>query len=189
MKVYLDTSALIALSGLPQSPLQTDFVGICKETGIVFCVSTIQVDEKVDREMPTYGARIEKAVRELTRLGLQTSLEPTGVTVFDATRWDMSKLSGELESGLYRTLVEMIRTCNQEAGKPADSTRDAIIGVSALDHDLFIVCDKCLYESFLAATSGLKNLRDRLPVTILRKPTPEDITKGILQHRKEVDTA
>ena len=181
VKVFLDTNALIALSGLRGSAIAGDFVANCRTAGVVLCVSHIQVDEKVNREMRSYQARIDKAVRELRYLGLETVMEPTAVGVYDVSRLDMSKLGGEDENALYTKLFELISACDQATGKNGDATQDAIIGVSALDHDLFLVCDECLFQSFQSATSSLTNLQNRLPKTILRKPTPEDVANGILE--------
>jgi len=181
VKVFLDTNALISLAGLPGTTLLSEFVSNCRSSGIALCVSHIQVDEKVDREMPSYQARIDKAILEVRNLGLETVLESTAVGVWDVSRWDLSRWSGEVESALYRKLVELISICDRNTGKKGDATRDAITGVSALDHDLFVVCDECLFRSFQSATASQGNLRNRLPKTILRKPTAEDVATGILE--------
>jgi hypothetical protein len=181
VKVFLDTGALMALSGLAGSAIAGDFVTNCRTARVVLCVSHIQVDEKVDREMRSYEARIEKAVRDLKDLGLETLLEPTAIGVYDTSRWGMSSYGGEDEKALYQKLLELITACDREAGKKSGATRDAIIGVSALDHDLFVVCDECLFQSFQSATAGLTNLQARLPRTILRKPSPEDAANGIME--------
>lgn len=180
MKVFLDTGALIALSGLPSTVIAGDFVTNCKAAEVTLCVSHIQVDEKVNREMRSYKARIDKAVRELRYLGLETRMEPTAVGVYGVSRLNMSKLGGESENALYTKLFELISACDQATGKNGDATQDAIIGVSALDHELFVVCDECLFRSFQSVTASLKNLQNRLPRTILTKASAEDVAKGIL---------
>lgn len=180
MKVFLDTNAVIALGGLPNTPMVNDFVSKCRKAGVVLCVSHIQVNEKLDREIPSYKVRIDKAMLELRNLGLEIVMEPTAVAVFDVSRLDFSKFSGEFESGLYEKLVKLISACDHEKGKKGDATRDAIIGVSALDHDLFVVCDRCLFNSFQSATASLENLGKRFPKAILTKPTPEHVANGIL---------
>jgi hypothetical protein len=184
LKVFLDTNALIALSGLSGTAIAGDFITNCRTAEVVLCVSHIQVDEKVNREMRNYQTRIDKAVRDLRNLGLETRLEPTAIGVYDTSRWDMSRFGGDDENALYHKLLELISACDQATGKKGDATRDAIIGVSALDHDLFLVCDECLFQSFQSATASLNNLQPRLPKTILRKPTPEDVANGILEFTK-----
>jgi hypothetical protein len=87
VKVFLDTSALIALSGLGGTSGVDVFVKTCKNAGLVLCVSHIQVDEKVPREMPDYKERIERAVKALKDLGLEVSLEGTIVGVYGASRY------------------------------------------------------------------------------------------------------
>lgn len=180
MKVFLDTSALIPLSGLRAS-IADVFVNTCQKAGIILCVSHIQVDEKVHREMPSYEERIDRAVKTLSDMGLKISLEPTAIAVYDASRYDMSKYGGDDENALYEKLLKLISECDRAMGKNGDATRDAIIGVSALDHDLFVVCDECLYRGFQSATANWAALQKRLPKTILTKPTPEDVAKGILE--------
>lgn len=150
----------------------------------MLCISHIQVDEKVNREMRDYQTRIDKTVSELGNLGLKTRLEPTTIAVYDTSRLDMSRYGGDDENALYDKLLELISACDQAAGKKGDATRDAIIGVSALDHDLFLVCDGCLFQSFQSATASLNNLQPRLPKTILRRPTTEDVANGILEFAK-----
>lgn len=181
MKVFLDTNALIALAGLHQTLILGDFVRYCASSGALICISHVQVDEKVDREMRDYQARIEKAVRELKNLGLEIVLEGTTVGVWDVSRWDMSRRGGEVEHSLYCNLLELISVCDRERGKKGGAVRDAIIGASALDHDLFVVCDECLYRSFQLATASLKGLQNRLPQIIFRKPTAEDVATGVLE--------
>lgn len=154
MKVFLDTNALIALSGLRGTTIADDFVKTCRTVEVVLCVSHIQVDEKVNREMFSYQAKIDKAVRVLSDMGLETRMEPTAVGVYDTSRLDMSRYGGDVENALYQKLLQLITACDQATGKKGDETRDAIIGVSALDHDLFVVCNECLYRSFRSATGA-----------------------------------
>jgi hypothetical protein len=96
-------------------------------------------------------------------------------------RYDMSKYGGDDENALYEKLLKLISECDRAMGKNGDATRDAIIGASALDHDLFVVCDECLYRGFRSATADWAALQKRLPNTILTKPTPEDVAMGILE--------
>jgi len=180
VRVFLDTSALIPLSGLRGVSIAEVFVKTCQKAGIVLCVSHIQVDEKVPREMFSYEERIDRAVKILSDMGLKVSLEATPIAVYDTSRYDMSKYGGDVENALYEKLLKLISECDRAMGKNGDATRDAVIGVSALDHDLFIVCDECLYRGFQLATADWGALRKRLPKTILTKPTPEGVAKSIL---------
>lgn len=180
MRVFLDTSALIALSGLAGASVVCDFVSECRRTGVVLCVSHIQVDEKVHQEMPDYEERIERAVKALKDLELDVSLEATAIAVWDASRYDLSKYGGEEENTLYQKLLKLVSDCDRAMGKNGDATMDAIIRVSALDHDLFVLCDECLYRGFRQATESWGALQKRLPKTILTRPTPEDVARGIL---------
>lgn len=181
VKVFLDTSALIALSGLRGASVADSFVKTCQKTGIVLCVSHIQVDEKVHREMPSYEERIDRAVKALGDMGLEVSLEATAIAVYDTSRYDLSRYGGDDENALYEKLLKLVSECDRAMGKNGEATRDAIIGASALDHDLFVVCDECLYRGFRSATADWTAVQKRLPKTILTKPTPEDVAKGILE--------
>jgi hypothetical protein len=73
MRAFLDTSALIALSGLGGASVAEAFVKTCKERGITLCVNHIQVDEKVHREIPNYEERMNRAVKALKDLELEVS--------------------------------------------------------------------------------------------------------------------
>ena len=180
MKGFLDTSALIALSGLGGTSVVDVFVQTCKSAGVTLCVSHIQVDEKVPREMPDYKEKIERAVKALKDLGLEVSLEATTVGVYGASRYGFSKYGGKDENALYDKLLKLVSDCDKAMGKNGDATMDAIIGTSALDHDVFVVCDECLYRGFRSATADWTTLQKRLPKTILPKPTPEGVARGIL---------
>jgi len=146
----------------------------------VLCVSHIQVDEKVNRELFSYETKIERAVHVLSDMGLETRLESTAVGVYDTSRYGMSRYGGDDENALYDALVRLVSKCNQAAGKKADATRDAIIGVSALDHDLFITCDRCLSQGFQSAIATYARLQNRLPKLILSKTITEDVAKTIM---------
>lgn len=180
MKVFLDTNAFEALSGLPRSTIRDRFVEGCRKAGVVLCVSHIQVDEKVNHEMPSYQAKVQKAVRVFRELGLETCLELTPVGVYGISRLALARFGREDENALYQRLRQLISECDKAAGKEGDAMRDAIIGVSALDHDLFVTCDRCLYQSFQSATSHPTNLGNRLPRVILTKAMTEDVAMAIL---------
>jgi hypothetical protein len=180
VRVFLDTSALIALSGLRGTSVADAFVKTCEKAGVVLCVSHVQVDEKVPREMASYEERIDRAVKILRDIGLEVLLEATPIAVYDTSRYGMSKYGGDDENALYEKLLKLISECDRAMGKNGEATRDAIIGVSALDHDLFVVCDECLYRGVRSATADWAAIQKRLPKTILTKPNPEDVAKGIL---------
>lgn len=180
MRVFLDTSALIALSGLSGTSVADAFVKTCKERGVVLSVSHIQVDEKVHLEMSDYEEKIERAVKALKNLGLEIHIEETNVAVFDASRYDFAKCGGDDENALYEKLLKLVSDCDKAMGKRGNAMMDAIIGASALDLDVFVVCDECLYRGFRQATESLAALQKRLPNMIFTKPTPEDVARGIL---------
>ena len=180
MKVFLDTSALIALSGLRGTSMVDVFVKTCKKAGVALCVSHIQVDEKVPREMSDYKERIDRAVKAIVDLGLEVHLEATSMSAFGASRIDFSKYGGEEENALYEKLVKLVSACDRAMGKNDGATMDAIIGASALDHEFFVVCDECLFRGFGQATNGWAAVQKRVPKTIFTKPTPEDVARGIL---------
>ena len=184
LRVLLDTGALIALSGLKGTDFVADFVGRCTESGTVLCVTHVQVDEKVAREVRDYEVKVDRAVAELRQFGLLVEMEPTGIAVVGISRVGLAKLGGEDGGSLYEKLRRLISDCDRNKGKSGDVlnvARDAVIAVSALDHDAFIVCDECLFRSFQFATSNMKQAGSHVPTIVLAKPDPVDVAKGILQ--------
>jgi hypothetical protein len=184
LRVVLDTGALIALSGLKGTDLLEDFVGRCTKSGAVLCVTHVQVDEKVAREVHDYKTKVDRAVAELRELGLSVKIEATEIFVWGVSRFGLGKFSGEDEGRLYDKLRELVSDCDRKKGKSVDDlnvARDATIAVSALDHDAFIVCDDCLFSSFQSATIGMRQLEKRVPKVVYSKPDPVDVGEAILE--------
>jgi hypothetical protein len=184
LRVLLDTGALIALAGLKGTDIVADFVGRCTKSGTVLCVTHVQVDEKVAREVHNYDVKVDRAVAELRELGLPVKIEPTEIAVRDISRYGLAKFGGEDEGRLYEKLRALISDCDRDKGKSVDDlnvARDAVTAVSALDHDAFIVCDNCLFSSFESATIDMKQLGRCLPKIVYAKPDPVDVGKAILE--------
>jgi len=184
LRVLLDTGALIALAGLKDIRIVTEFVACCTKSGTVLSVTHVQVDEKVAREVRDYEVKVERAVAELRDLGLRVKIEPTVITVVGLSRLGLAMFGGKDEGRLYEKLRELISDCDRNKGKSVDDlnvARDAVTAVSALDHDAFIVCDDCLFSSFQSAATDMKQLGTRLPKITYAKPDPVDVGEAILE--------
>ena|GEM_PF-2757069 len=183
MKVLLDTSALIALLGIGRTASGSDFMDACRRNGILLCVTHIQVDEKVTYEYHEYQTKVDRAVAALRKLGLTVQMQDTPIAVFGISRYGLAKYAGETESQLYDRLRQLISECTKKRGIPvkdANISRDAVIAVSALDHDVFAVCDECLSQSFQRAIINHPDLSSRVPKVVFTKADPESVATGIL---------
>ena len=183
MKVLLDTSALIALSGIGRTASGSDFVDACRRDGILLCVTHIQIDEKVTREYDEYQTKIDCAVAALRDLGLSLQMEDTTIAVYGISRYGLARYCGEAESQLYDRLRQLISECTKKRGKTVEDANiicDAVIAVSALDHDIFAVCDECLSQSLQRAIINHPDLSSRVPKVVFTRPDPESVATDIL---------
>jgi len=158
---YLDTNALIELSGLSEADFR--LLKTClNESNTKLCFSHIQVDEKYNREHPNYQEKINKAKRELNKHRIDVLIEPTKGGTFGIFRlgyatYGIGKSENQRElDEIYQKLKMEIRKCMDEKGKWSvsddeeskgrDTAKDARIGITSLDHDYFVTCDYCLHE-------------------------------------------
>ena len=184
-KLFLDTGALIALSGLKGKELES-FKEQLETSNSELSVTHIQVDEKTTTEVQPYKSKINKAMRSLTNKGIIVHLEDSKITVFGISRFGYTRFGYEEMHKLDDKLRKEIIECEKIRGrsKPLlNVARDTAIAVSSLDHDFFIVCDKCLFESWLKVIGKQRKLgqRFKLPRIVYARPYPNEVAKTILE--------
>jgi hypothetical protein len=185
VKILLDTSALIALSGLEDENLKDQI----RKLDIELWVTHIQVDEKYRKEV-IFDRKIEKALDAL-RKWINVRIKPTEIAVWDISRFVYSKFGDDEINELYDVLREEITECEKVKGKAKDPLSiacDAITAISSIGCDFFITCDKCLYESW---TSILRKHRvtKLFPPTKYVEPSHIKVAKLIIDSVHELETS
>ena len=166
VEVFLDTSALIALSGLRSHKVDA-LKNLIQSGNLRLNVSHIQVDEKVERNYVDYNRRIIKALGTLEKKGIKVCLIPTKIAVTDVSRVELSTIGDEEINGFYDELLHEISECEKNKGKTKDWKNlvcDAIIAVTAIDHDYFITCDSCMYDTWKKVIDSYGILRHRFKI-------------------------
>jgi len=183
-KFFLDTGAIIALSGLKAPNLQA-FKSRTKSSNSKLSTTHVQVDEKHPKELKNYYQKINRALKSLRQKGIVVHVEATREVVFDVSRFNLAKFGDKELGKLDDELRKEIDACERAKGTikpPLNIARDALIAVSSLDHDFFVTCDKCLSQSWnkVIGKHIMLNQRFTIPRAVYIRPIPEDVAKQIL---------
>ena len=110
VKILLDTTTLIALSGLEDENLKDQI----RKLDIELWVTHIQVDEKCNKEV-IFDRKIEKALGTLKKW-INVRIKPTEIAICDVSRIGYSKLSDDEIDELYDELKNEIIKCEKAKG-------------------------------------------------------------------------
>ena len=199
IRFFLDTGALIALSGLEGSDLQ-DFKNRMEAGNSEISVTHVQVDEstkhmkfhekvkeKYEKKVKDYQQKINKALGSLKNKGITVHLEDTKAFVIGVSRIGYTVLGGEEIGKLYGELRKEIDECERTkkgTSKPLlNIASDATIAVSSLNHDFFITCDRCLFDSWGNVISKNRMLEQqfKVPKVIYAKRSPKEVARKMLE--------
>jgi len=180
---FLDTGALIALSGLKDPDAQF-LKRRLQESDSQLSVTHIQVDEKQTKELQNYQRKIQKALESLKNKGISIRIEETKIVVAGVSRVDFARLGDEEIGRLYDELRREIHDCEKAKGKPKPLLNiacDAAIAVSSLNHDFFVTTDKCLVDSWHKTIRKNRTLRQqsKVPKIIYSHPNSNEVAKNI----------
>ena len=194
---FIDTSALICLSGLEDPDLQ-DFKNQMEKSNSELSTTHIQMDEKTKHvkfhepaskkneiEVQSYQQKIEEALKSLRKKGISVQVEPTKIAVFGVSRFGHAKFGSKEIGQLYDELRKEIDKCEKAREHPKtilNLASDAAIAVSALDHDFLVTCDKCLSDSWrgVIGKHGILKQQYPIPKVIYAKPFPNQVAKQML---------
>lgn len=197
LKFFLDTGALIALSGLKGSDLQALRSQI-EASDSELSTTHVQVDEITkhikfhepvvkgyDKEVQSYQQKIKEALKTLERKGINVRLEATKITVVGVSRVGYTKLGYEEMHKFDDELRKEIDECEKAKGKTKtllNIARDTTIAVSSLGHDFFITCDRCLFKSWRKVIGKHIMLRQKfkIPKIVYVQRSPKNIAKEML---------
>lgn len=184
VKFFLDTNALLYLSGL-EDPELSDFKNRIEASKAELCVTSVQVDEVHEREFQNYQQKIKKALESLANKGINAQHEDTKIFVWGVTRWNYHVWTSKKIGKLYDELRKEIEECEKAKGTKKtllNIVRDATIAVSSLDHDFFITCDRCLFDSWRKVIGKHIILRQqfKVPKIIYAERSPKQIATHIL---------
>ncbi len=199
-KFFLDTSALIRLSGLKEEKLE-EFKARFNSINAELIVTHVPVDEatfdlkfgeemsRSGKKVQEYREKVDKALEALRSKGIQVEVETTNISVVGISRVDFSSLATQDIGEFYDELWKEIDACEKAKrprGKPKDPLsvkRDAVIGVSPLEYSFLITTDKCLCDSFNEMTKKHRELIQRVitPKAKRAKRSPEGVANCILE--------
>ncbi len=181
VKFYLDTNALISLSGCSYKEL-LELSKHIEANKIELFTSHVQIDE-MDRRDASIYEKYEHALKKLKAFDVNISLVETNQAVIGISRIDMCKIGsdelGEIDSALRRE----IELCmgSKSKGK-INLACDALIALSSLDHDYFITGDDCMFRSWNKIIEGNQQNRDKiLKNYLIPKITHRKKPKGVFQ--------
>jgi hypothetical protein len=185
-KIFLDTNALIFLSGLKGQKLEEFRKGFnTKNAELV--ITTVQVDEKRKRKKDEkYQEAIDKAIATLKDNGIQVKVETTNIGVLGISRLGYFSFATPDISNIYDELDKKVAECEKTKGKskdPLNIKRDAVIGVSPLEYSFLITTDKCLNKSFNQVMEEQKKVVEKVvrPKARLAKASSEAVADCILK--------
>ena len=184
VRIFLDTNALMCLSGLKESDVG-NFKNRIERSGSELSITHVQVDEKYRKELRNYQQKIEKALARLVNKGINVKLEETKIPVEGVEREGCSRSGGQMVGSLYDELQKEIDACERDKGiiKPVlNIACDAVIAVSSLDHDFFITCDDCLSKRWQKIINkyGMLEQEHKIPKICYAHPSPTEVANAIL---------
>jgi hypothetical protein len=185
-KVFLDTNALICLSGLP-------YEDICllkkhlEENDIKLYFSTMQVDEKVNvtKEFASYQERINAAKKNLSANGIDIRIEPPKIAAQGFARQGFTIESYHECVKIYYEMAEEIEKCEGNKAEKMNVFGDALIAVTSLNHDYFVTGDRCLWKSWQKIIENndenKKSIENLFKIPkIIHAAKPQSVLNGIL---------
>lgn len=196
VKFFLDTGALIALAGLKEPDLQ-NLKNRMKAGNLELNTTHVQTDEitahikfhekvtkKHEKRVATYQQKIDRALESLKSKGIEVHFELAKMGAWGVMRWGYFKWGGKETGKLYDDLRKEIGRCEEAKGtiKPLlNIACDAVIAVSSLDHDFFITCDKCLFNSWHKVIVKHPKLKQRfkVPKVIYTRRNPKEVASAI----------
>ena len=183
---FLDTNALIYLSGLKDSDRQI-FKNKLEASNSELIVTHIQIDEKYRKELPEYTQKIKKALESLRRKGIRIRTEATKGFVIGVSRIGHARLTSEDAGRLYNELRNEIDQCQKDKNQLKSTSNiacDATIAISSLDHDFFVTTDKCLCIGWRKVISKHRTLlaQHKIPEIIYARRSPKEVARQILKH-------
>jgi predicted nucleic acid-binding protein len=174
---FLDTNALIALSGLDEN----NFLKLSREIAkreISIYISHVQIDEQYNREFSDYQRKIREALKKFSEHCIEIIVKPTTQLVWDVSRWNFARFGSKKLGEIDDFLRQEIEKCMGKKHKGVlNVARDALIALSSLNHDYFITNDECLYKGWKIVVESNKNKKAlkqggyKLPQVIRRKTT------------------
>lgn len=190
LDIFLDTNALNPFVGITVEDAHT-LSSLLTETKSSIRVCHLQIDEKYP-SIKEWNEKAEKIILILSKKGLVINQIPSACLVIGVTRVGMGKTVSVYGKKMYNDLISAIDQCERARaiGRGEEykkSTRnisiDANIGVTALDNDVFITCDRCLKESLDIVIKEneeiLKVFSVKIPKIIWKDPR-SDIVKEII---------
>lgn len=199
VKFFLDTNALLYLSGLKDLDLK-DFKKRVEASGLELSSTHVQVDEstehikfhekvtkKREKKVQNYQEKIAFALKSLRKKEIDVRVEPTKIPVQGVARQNYTLMGGRETGKLYDELQKEVDECEKAKGNlksPLNIGRDAVIAVSSLDHDFFITTDKCLFDSWHKIITKHRMLKQKfkVPKVIYTKCDPKEVARSILEH-------
>ncbi len=196
-KFFLDTGAIIALSGLKGSDLR-DFRNRMEASNSELVSTHVQVDEitkhvkfhepaveKYEKEVPTYQQKIDEALKTLKKKRINVRLEATKMVVLGVSRLGQARFGHEEMHKFDKDLRKEIDKCEKAKGRPKpllNIARDTTIAVSSLGHDFFVTCDRCLHDSWNKVIGKHKALAQKwtVPRIVCAKRSPKEVAKQML---------
>jgi len=174
-RILLDTNMLNALSGCTETEL-SNLNKDLKSNGCELCVTHIQVDERYAWTQ-CYETKVEKLIQDIINKGLNISTICTNIAVVGFSRVDLAKIGG-FENNFYKELLECLNKC--EKGKTQENiTRDAIIGTSSLECDVFITGDANLKKELIFLLNKYSEKLKKTPTVVRRNPRKDNILNEI----------
>jgi len=206
VKFFLDTNALIYLSGLEDLDL-CDFKSRRDASNSELSTIHVSIDEitkhikfhepikkKHEKKVQSYQQKIDEALKTLKSKGITVRIEATKIPVTGIARAGYVRTASKEIGKLYDELRKEIDKCMKSKGnlrwlsktekeRVLNIARDAVIAVSSIGHDFFITCDRCLSESWKKVIGKYSMLKQRykLPRVICARPTPKTVAKQMLK--------
>ena len=115
------------------------------------------------------------------------NIEQTKGFIIGVSRIGYGVLGDEESGKLYDELRKEVEDCERPKGKIKsllNIARDAAIAFSSLDHDFFITCDRCLYQSWNQIIDKYEKhmQKFKFPKVIYTRWNSKDVAKRVLEN-------
>jgi len=185
MRILLDTCSLNPIGVKNNKEELTNLNTFLKSKSAQLCILHVNFDERYKGKKSIY-----KKLRDMTdhyaRNGLEIHQNMSEIFIPGITKKGTAKTATAFQLILYEELRELIEKC-ERFEKPSDNLdRDAIIGVSSLNYDIFITSNRCLEKSLNSVIEKNESKIEHIPEIAYREPKYEEILDEIkLQLGKE----